>query len=402
LYDGEGVVNGINVWLQHLLPALQAEGINTSCFCVIWSPPERCETMSVLRSKGIHCETVSAGLYSEQQCKLFLAVVERLQPSIVVANACVPALMASRWLRPAGVPVVAVIHNDDAEYAKLIATFVAPNDANTVPAVVAVSKELFEIVQNVSPEDLLLREISCGARIAPHYPFKKEGAIKILFAGRLTQEQKRIHLVLESFIAAARLHPSAEFHLFGDGPEHSVMAQTLASSHLQNVHLHGFTTPDLVHTYMLNSHFIVCLSTHEGMPVSIMEGMGAGLVPICTRMRSGIGQLIIENETGVYVEPTVDSFCSTLGRLINDVDSWNRLSLAAYSHIQTSFSTEVTQKSWLHFLDLLSNRFQSRRPVAIPERIRFSGPRMPISPHDRRKPSLMARLARRIYSRVLV
>ncbi|WP_371821102.1 glycosyltransferase [Chloracidobacterium sp. D] len=42
----------------------------------------------------------------------------------------------------------------------------------------------------------------------------------------------------------------------------------------------------------------VLLSDYEGLPIALMEAMATGLVPICTAMRSGIGQLVVDGVTG--------------------------------------------------------------------------------------------------------
>ncbi|QUV81159.1 glycosyltransferase [Chloracidobacterium sp. D] len=53
-----------------------------------------------------------------------------------------------------------------------------------------------------------------------------------------------------------------------------------------------------IQALMAEHHMFVLLSDYEGLPIALMEAMATGLVPICTAMRSGIGQLVVDGVTG--------------------------------------------------------------------------------------------------------
>jgi hypothetical protein len=57
--------------------------------------------------------------------------------------------------------------------------------------------------------------------------------------------------------------------------------------------------------------------------------MSASLVPICTRMRSGIDELVVDGESGLLVGDRADAFLDAVRRLNSSKELWMKLSAGA-------------------------------------------------------------------------
>ena len=79
----------------------------------------------------------------------------------------------------------------------------------------------------------------------------------------------------------------------------------------------------------------------EGLPVSLLECMSYGVVPVVTSVGS-IPDVVKEDINGKFIKvKDIDSIVTTVKQLIDDVDSINRLSQNARETIFTNFSAEV-------------------------------------------------------------
>jgi hypothetical protein len=113
------------------------------------------------------------------------------------------------------------------------------------------------------------------------------------------------------------------------------------------------------------AHVIVLLSDFEGIPISLMEAMAAGLVPVVTPIRSGIPELVLEGETGFIVENRREAFVAAIRRMRDDPELWNRMSRASREHFEQGFSPETVIEAWRKQI--------GSRPAAIelPRELRF-------------------------------
>ena len=126
------------------------------------------------------------------------------------------------------------------------------------------------------------------------------GEILIGTVGRLAPEKGHIDLVRAFRIALAR-EKSLRLVIVGEGPMRGRIEEEVASAGLMGrVHLPG----SLLHTSSLISAFdlFVLPSLREGLPLSLLEAMTAGLPCIATPVGS-VGEVIEDGVTGRLVSP---------------------------------------------------------------------------------------------------
>jgi len=130
------------------------------------------------------------------------------------------------------------------------------------------------------------------------------------------QPYKGHDLLIEALMS---VETKIRVHFIGDGPklESTKQAVSKLSGHIETF-FHGRAENPFFH--LLNSHFLVLPSRHEGFPNAVLEAMSVGL-PVISFNIPGLDQLVIENQTGILVEPfDVKSLGLAIDKLASDRD----------------------------------------------------------------------------------
>jgi glycosyltransferase involved in cell wall biosynthesis len=115
--------------------------------------------------------------------------------------------------------------------------------------------------------------------------------------GRLVPAKDHVTLVKAFALLADRM-PNSELHLLGEGPCRSVIADTAASLGVQDrVVLHGASRD--VAGFLSTLDLFVLSSIDEGLPISLMEALAAGL-PVVSTSLPGLRELAPENVVAGY------------------------------------------------------------------------------------------------------
>ena len=109
--------------------------------------------------------------------------------------------------------------------------------------------------------------------------------LRIGISGRLSRHQKRLDR-LPDFCAALRKH-SVDFRLelAGEGPERERLEKTLESE--KDVVFLGRLEGDAYWAALAQWDVIVFVSEYEGTPISLIEAMSVGVLPLYPRIGSG-------------------------------------------------------------------------------------------------------------------
>lgn len=107
---------------------------------------------------------------------------------------------------------------------------------------------------------------------------------------------------------------------------------------LQNVqHFVRLTNEEII-GLLQSQHAFILPSFNEGLPVSLIEAMKAGLVPLIPKWENAVEDIVIDGETGYYIENTdIEKYAIIINELINDSNQWKRISTNAISKANEQF-----------------------------------------------------------------
>jgi glycosyltransferase involved in cell wall biosynthesis len=134
-----------------------------------------------------------------------------------------------------------------------------------------------------------------AAHPATHLPRFRVGCV-----GRLVPAKDHITLIRSIAMLTAAM-PEMELHILGDGPCRAAISLTAESLGIANrVFLHGSSLN--VSGFLSALDLFVLSSIDEGLPISLMEAMAAGLPVVSTRL-PGLTELAPERVVAGYCNP---------------------------------------------------------------------------------------------------
>lgn len=114
------------------------------------------------------------------------------------------------------------------------------------------------------------------------------------------------------------------------------------------------------------SDILVLPSLAEGMPVSVIEGMKAGVVPIVNNLPGEIKELVINGRTDYEIENNLaDRFVNFIKQLNHDRDLLNTISKESSSLANHLFDPEVNTAEIETLILNVSTRHRQRKPIKI-------------------------------------
>lgn len=138
------------------------------------------------------------------------------------------------------------------------------------------------------------------------------------YTGRI-DECKNISLLVESFYKYHKDFPNSELYIIGDGPDFETTKSKIDSLNASDfIHMTGRKNHDVIVDYLVNSDVFLFPSKAEGVSLSILEALSAGL-PVVGFDVTGVRDLVIDGETGVLVESMdTDSFIKGITRAYSE------------------------------------------------------------------------------------
>ncbi|MCE7974544.1 MAG: glycosyltransferase [Leptolyngbya sp. PLA1] len=251
-------------------------------------------------------------------------------------------LAAGLTQRRADVRVLGWLHNDlpyeyhvQARYECAISKFAGVSERlasglrSMLPAREA---DIVRLTHGVDVPDLPVRPM-CDGR-----------PLRLVYAGRLDEPQKRVSALLEMSRVLDSQGVRHELVLVGDGPA-AARVRACASA-LPSVTV----LPPLVNERVLAlfgaADMTVLASRHEGLSLSVLEAISRGCVPVITRTDSGAAELVEDGVSGVLVDASVDADDACVGSAMASgvrraAADLGALSRGAHARARSSFSTRV-------------------------------------------------------------
>ncbi len=161
-------------------------------------------------------------------------------------------------------------------------------------------KRPVEVIENFIDTDFFCPVASRAEKEKKKNLFGFKG-LSIAYMGRLSYE-KDINQVVRAFAVMLREKLDVTLMLIGDGPEKEnllILAEDLGVE--KNIVFTGVLTGEALLGALQANEIFVTASRSENMPLSVLEAMATGL-PVVTVKEKGLGEIIHENENGLFAK----------------------------------------------------------------------------------------------------
>jgi 1,2-diacylglycerol 3-alpha-glucosyltransferase len=182
-----------------------------------------------------------------------------------------------------------------------------PKFTNFADVVVAPSASVQRVMHNFGVRqriEVIENGVDLRPFHSPAHPITKtqlgipEKSVLLVYVGRLSNE-KNLSRLLEEFAAAQKRVPHLHLLLIGSGPSENELprlAEKLRVS--EHVHFLGAVDYEEVANYLAAADMFVTASVSEVHPLTVIEGMAAGL-PVIAPASPGIVDTVVSGKTGL-------------------------------------------------------------------------------------------------------
>jgi glycosyltransferase involved in cell wall biosynthesis len=180
----------------------------------------------------------------------------------------------------------------------------------------------------------------------------------LLYVGRIDNWQKSVFLIPGIVKQLVKLGLITKVTIVGDGPDLSELKKRVSENGLtDHFEFAGRVHPSRIREYYSAHKVFLLPSRFEGHPLTLLEAMSYGCVPVCTRLLKCTDICIDEGDSGYLVEEgnTAD-FVNRIAALLADRELLDRLSKNAQIKVEEQFSISTTHQAYLRLIRSLPER----------------------------------------------
>lgn len=284
-----------------------------------------------------------------RMCQLIL----REKPDIVHTHLFKSDLHGLLAARLCGVPVViSTSHNMDVWARRFPLGYIYGLVTNLTDRVIAVSNVVRDyqiLYTKILPEKIIVIEnginskqftnqVDAGNALRYEFQIGMDAPL-VGIIGRLKPQKDHSNFLLAAIQIRNKM-PNTHFLIVGDGPLRDQLVAQAQSLGLGSSVIFCGIRKD-IHTVLSALDMLVISSKWEGLPVTLLEGMAAGLPIVATAVGS-IPEVLRDGEMGLIVAPSnPKDLANACLRLINSPVIRQRMGEAAHMHVKLNFSNDV-------------------------------------------------------------
>lgn len=180
--------------------------------------------------------------------------------------------------------------------------------------------------------------------------FKKDKSI--LYVGRLYPE-KQVDILINAWkkLQDAGQTNGWKLIIVGDGKSKNELMRLSEELSCENVLFEGHQNPE---EYYKKSMLFISASATEGYPMTIVEAMAYGCVPVIANTYSALKGLLNNGDHGIIIDECTDNgFEKALLHILNDEFKMNLMSKKASVFCKDNFDIDIVYERWNQlFLEL--------------------------------------------------
>ena len=181
-------------------------------------------------------------------------------------------------------------------------------------------------------------------------PVRPDGPLRVIYAGRLDENQKRVLDLPRVIRAVQDLGNPVCLTIAGAGPAEERLKSLCSELGVYDkIRFLGSLDGGALADEFARHDVVLLASAFEGLPIAVLEAMGQGCVPVVSNVRSGVGGLITDGRNGFLREiGDIQGFADVLAMLQTDANLRTRMSLSAHMTIQRgSYNMNTMVESYI-------------------------------------------------------
>jgi glycosyltransferase involved in cell wall biosynthesis len=186
--------------------------------------------------------------------------------------------------------------------------------------------------------------------------------IKIIFVGRLNHEQKGICFIPQ-ILALCRQKATFPFHLtiVGNGAGKNTLEKLLKENRVDNLVTFTGTIPrEEVYRLYASHHIFLMPSFYEGLPLTLIESMSCGCVPVASRL-DNITDKCVDDAVSGYLPRVgdVQAFAEAILKLAGNRGDLAKMSELCAQKAAAGFSVQRMGNDYLRLIHTLQEKRRS-------------------------------------------
>lgn len=165
-------------------------------------------------------------------------------------------------------------------------------------------------------------------------------------------QRKGQYLIIEA-INRLESERKKQIHLslFGSGPDLGILEERVKEYGMEDqVTFYGNVSNSDIHDKLCQEDIFILMSNNEGLPISIIEAMRAGL-PVISTPIAGIPEQVEPLYNGLLVEPDVEKLADVLSKI--EQYKWQQMGANSRKRFEQEFSFEQMLTAYCDMLDEL-------------------------------------------------
>jgi colanic acid/amylovoran biosynthesis glycosyltransferase len=361
-YSDCGDISGVTTWLLDFCNHLVCNGIKVYVHLHHFGDElQQASILPPLTRLGVEVHSVKRIGNLLADSRQTLSFLNHVRPDIFLPQCLHAHYIAAAHAGLQGLPWIFTMHSDDVDY-WCIAENLPPESfgGKTVCVSQYLARKLSETDLSLNPLVIASSVIPYGISPSQTHSSFSDNPFRVVYCGRLVEHQKRISLVIETLVQACTLSKNIEAYVIGDGSERQSCEKYVAESKLTSrIRFLGRVQPENVQALICQFHAILLMSDFEGLPVSLLEAMSAGVVPVARSIDSGVPELVHHQSTGLLVHGDPNEAAESLKLLSEDPHLWEILSMNARSLVHSKYTS---LQSFFSYKTLIQDLVSSSTP----------------------------------------
>jgi glycosyltransferase involved in cell wall biosynthesis len=342
-------LGGVAVWLDYLLPGLESHGWR--CFLGLTQGQHHDAAAYLDRHPWPRaCLIANATGSAEGRVRAIADVIDTVRADLLAAVNLPAAYEAVRRLRGRGRPAPKTVLTLHALQQDILSDVAA--NADVLDAVIGTNKLAVRIAADYLARAERVFYASCGVPLRAAIPTRRAiepGRVKLLYAGRIEQKQKRVLDLVELVGILRRRGLKFQLDIAGAGPDESALRLAIqAAGASTSVCFLGDLSPEALAREYANHDALLITSSWETGPIVAWEAMSHGL-PVLSSDYIGSGAeggLSHGQNCLLFPVGNMVAAADAVGHLLAGASTRERLTSGGLELVRSRYSVGASVRMW--------------------------------------------------------